>query len=172
LLHVAAPIIFRGKIHFTSLLKNLTEFGILKEMMVKSKSGFEEVAHTADLEIKAWGPDMESLFRAAADGMFHLSGIEELDQGVSAVKQIITLEAMDFEGLMILFLEELLYRLTEDYMMYEVGKLTISNEFSLKAQLKGSQIKAYQRDIKAVTYHNLNIRSTDRGYEVNIVFDI
>jgi SHS2 domain-containing protein len=141
-------------------------------MKDKSKSGFEEVAHTADLEIKAWGPDMASLFRAAVEGMFHLSGIEELEQGVSSVKQTITLEAMDFEGLMILFLEELLYRLTEDYMLYEVEKLTVSNDFSLKAQLKGSQIKAYQRDIKAVTYHNLNISSTDRGFEVNIVFDI
>jgi SHS2 domain-containing protein len=160
------------KKRFTRFLKNRPEFGILKEMKDKSKSGFEEVAHTADLEIRAWGKDMASLFLAAAEGMFHLSGIEDQDQGVSSVKQTITLEAMDYEGLMILFLEELLYRLTEDYMFYEVIKLTISNEFSLKAQLKGSQISSYQRDIKAVTYHNLNIRSTDRGYEVNIVFDI
>jgi SHS2 domain-containing protein len=141
-------------------------------MKGESISGFKEVAHTADLEIRAWGPDMETLFREAANGMFHLSGIEELDHGVSSVKQTINLEAMDYEGLMILFLEELLYRLTEDYMLYEVDSISISNEFSLKARIKGSQIKAYQRDIKAVTYHNLNIQTTDRGYEVNIVFDI
>ena len=79
---------------------------------------------------------------------------------------------MDFEGLLILFLEELLYRLTEDYMLYEIIKVNIESEFSLKAQLKGTQIKAYQRDIKAVTYHNLNIQRTDDGYSVNVVFDI
>jgi SHS2 domain-containing protein len=141
-------------------------------MKDNSRAGFEELAHTADLEIRVWGVDMASLFKAASEGMFVLSGIEELDQGVSAVKQTISLDAMDYEGLLILFLEELLYRLTEDYMMYEVQKLTISDEFTLKAQLKGSQIKSYQRDIKAVTYHNLNIRSTQGGYEVNIVFDI
>jgi SHS2 domain-containing protein len=140
--------------------------------MTDATAGFEEVAHTADLEIRVWGEDLESLFKQAADGMLHLSGVEDLDEGISSVMQTIKLEAMDFEGLLILFLEELLYRLTEDYMMYEVGKLSISNEFELKAQIKGTQIKSYQRDIKAVTYHNLNIRSTPSGYEVNIVFDI
>ena len=141
-------------------------------MAKDSKAGFEEVAHTADIEIRVWGSDMVSVFRQAAAGMIQLLGVEDLEGGISSVKQTIKLEAMDYEGLLILFLEELLYRLTEDYMMYEVGKLTISSEFSLKAQLKGTQIKSYQRDIKAVTYHNLNIITTASGYEVNIVFDI
>ncbi|MGB2963709.1 MAG: archease [Anaerolineales bacterium] len=141
-------------------------------MAKESSEGFEEVAHTADLEIRVWGSDMVSIFRQAAAGMIQLLGVDDLEGGISSVKQTIKLEAMDYEGLLILFLEELLYRLTEDYMMYEVGKLTISSEFSLKAQLKGTQIKSYQRDIKAVTYHNLNIKNTASGYEVNIVFDI
>lgn len=141
-------------------------------MVKESNEGFEEIAHTADLEIRVWGSDMVSIFRQAVAGMIQLLGVEDLNGGISSVKQTIKLEAMDYEGLLILFLEEILYRLTEDYMMYEVGKLTISSEFSLKAQLKGTQIKSYQRDIKAVTYHNLNIITTASGYEVNIVFDI
>jgi SHS2 domain-containing protein len=141
-------------------------------MMNTKTRGFEEVAHTADLEIRAWGKDLNSLFSAAADGMFHLSGIEEYEKGFSAIQEEISLDAMDFEGLLILFLEELLYRLTEDYMLFEVQKLTISDNFSLKAKLRGHQIKSYQRDIKAVTYHRLNIKETENGYSVNIVFDI
>ena len=141
--------------------------------MVKGKSsGFEEVAHTADLEIKVWGEDLPSLFVAAVDGMIHLSGVEEYEKGFSAVNETITLDAMDYEGLLILFLEELLYRLTEDYMLYLVTKLSIKSDFTLTAKLKGTQVRSYQRDIKAVTYHRLNIRETDDGYEVNIVFDI
>ena len=150
----------------------MQEFGILNVMVKESNEGFEEIAHTADLEIRVWGSDMVSIFRQAVAGMIQLLGVEDLNGGISSVKQNIKLEAMDYEGLLILFLEEILYRLTEDYMMYEVGKLTISSEFSLKAQLKGTQIKSYQRDIKAVTYHNLNIITTASGYEVNIVFDI
>lgn len=135
-------------------------------------TGFEELSHTADLEIRVWAPDLVSLFSAAADGMFHLSGIEDSEEGFSAVQESISLDAMDYEGLLILFLEELLYRLTEDYMMFSIDNLLISSEYSLNAKLKGTQIRSYQRDIKAVTYHRLNIQETAQGYEVNIVFDI
>jgi SHS2 domain-containing protein len=154
------------------LLKNLAEFGILKVMIKHTTAGFEELAHTADLEIRVWGEDMVSLFQQSAAGMIWLSGVEGLAEGISSVQQSISLEAMDYEGLLILFLEELLYRLTEDYMVYEIQKLSLTSEYTLKAELKGAQIKSYQRDIKAVTYHNLNIRTTVDGYEVNIVFDI
>lgn len=141
-------------------------------MMDIKAGGFEEVAHTADLEIKVWGKDLNSLFEAAAEGMFHLSGIEGYEEGFSAIREEISLNAMDYEGLLILFLEELLYRLTEDYMFFEIQRITIKDNFSLKAKLKGNQIKSYQRDIKAVTYHRLNIKETEDGYSVNIVFDI
>lgn len=134
--------------------------------------GFEEVAHTADLEIKVWGKDLRSLFTSAAEGMFHLLGIEGYEQGLSAVREEISLNAMDYEGLLILFLEELLYRLTEEYMRFSIDNLSLDDKFSLQAKLRGSQIKSYQRDIKAVTYHKLNIREVDKGYTVNIVFDI
>ncbi len=153
-------------------LKKSKEFGILRVMGNNKSAGFEEVSHTADLEIRVWAKDLESLFRQSAAGMVHLSGVEDLVEGISSVKQTISLEAMDYEGLLILFLEELLYRLTEDYMIYDIQKLSISTEYTLKANLKGSQIKSYQRDIKAVTYHNLNVRTTADGYEVQIVFDI
>ena len=140
--------------------------------MIDKLAGFEELSHTADLEIRVWGENLADLFSAAADGLFHLSGIEDYEEGFSAVKESISLEAMDYEGLLILFLEELLYRLTEDYMLFTIVNISISDDFSLKAKLKGTQIRSYQRDIKAVTYHRLNIRETNQGYEVNIVFDI
>ncbi|MCD4803813.1 MAG: archease [Anaerolineales bacterium] len=141
-------------------------------MIENKRAGFEELEHTADLEIQVWGEDLDSLFRQSAAGMIQLSGVEGLVEGISSVQQNISLEAMDYEGLLILFLEELLYRLTEDYMVYEIQELSVSSEYTLKARLTGAQIKSYQRDIKAVTYHNLNIRTTADGYEVNIVFDI
>ena len=143
-----------------------------ESMMNKKDTGFEEVSHTADLEIRVQAEDLESLFRGAANGMFYLCGVEDFEKAISSVTQSISLEAMDYEGLLILFLEELLYRLTEDYMYYKIGKITIDSEYSLKAKLTGNQIKSYQRDIKAVTYHNLNIERTEQGYAVNIVFDI
>jgi SHS2 domain-containing protein len=148
------------------------ELCILKDRMSDSHAGFEEVAHTADLEIRVWGKDLEELFKAAVEGMFHLCGVESPEEGSSTFKKTLDLQAMDYEGLLILFLEELLYHLTEDYQLLEVTKLSIGGEFQLKAQLKGTEIESYQRDIKAVTYHNLNIVKAGDGYTVDIVFDI
>jgi SHS2 domain-containing protein len=141
-------------------------------MMSKDKAGFEEISHTADLEIRVFAEDLETLFEEAAKGMFYLSGIIGHNKGISSVKQTISLEAMDYEGLLILFLEELLYRLTEDYMLFDLELIEFPSEYSLTAHLSGYQVKAYQRDIKAVTYHNLNIQRKEDGYSVNIVFDI
>ena len=78
------------------MLKKWPELCILKVMMNDKSAGFEEVSHTADLEIRVWGKDLASLFIAAAEGMFHLSGIEDYEDGFSAVKRTISLDAMDY----------------------------------------------------------------------------
>jgi SHS2 domain-containing protein len=38
--------------------------------------------------------------------------------------------------------------------------------------VEGAPIQTQSKEIKAVTYHNLEIRETSRGLEVSIVFDV
>jgi SHS2 domain-containing protein len=40
------------------------------------------------------------------------------------------------------------------------------------AEVEGAPVAAIARDIKAVTYHNLVVRETERGLEATIVFDV
>jgi SHS2 domain-containing protein len=42
----------------------------------------------------------------------------------------------------------------------------------LKADLSGASLEALAKQIKAVTYHNLHRRRTNRGLETEIVFDV
>jgi len=42
----------------------------------------------------------------------------------------------------------------------------------LKVEMSGAPILSLTKAIKAVTYHNLQVRPTARGYEVEIVFDV
>jgi SHS2 domain-containing protein len=42
----------------------------------------------------------------------------------------------------------------------------------LKVEMEGAQIVSTDKAIKAVTYHNLKIERTKRGFEVTIVFDV
>jgi SHS2 domain-containing protein len=44
--------------------------------------------------------------------------------------------------------------------------------YTLHAQLTGSQVQNIDKEIKAVTYHNLLVRQTGHGLHVNIVFDV
>ncbi len=134
-------------------------------------AGFEEVPHTADVELHVWGEDLATLFRQAAQGMFQLLGIEE-DSQEESIHRDLSLEAMDNEGLLILFLEELLYHIAEENIAYSIDQLSISPDNKLNASLVGRKIAGYRRDIKAVTYHYLDIRRYEGGMEVNIVFDI
>jgi SHS2 domain-containing protein len=42
----------------------------------------------------------------------------------------------------------------------------------LLAQVESAPIASLAKEIKAVTYHNLAIRQTERGLQANIVFDV
>ncbi len=42
----------------------------------------------------------------------------------------------------------------------------------LKVKMSGSPILSLSKSIKAVTYHNLQIRKTEFGFQVDIVFDV
>jgi len=42
----------------------------------------------------------------------------------------------------------------------------------LHAELSGDEVQNIAKEIKAVTYHNLRVRQTAQGYQVNIVFDV
>jgi SHS2 domain-containing protein len=43
---------------------------------------------------------------------------------------------------------------------------------ALAAIVRGSRVENLQKHIKAVTYHDLAIRSAGEGLEVTIVFDV
>ena len=43
---------------------------------------------------------------------------------------------------------------------------------TLTGRVRGGRPPEMQKHIKAVTYHDLKIRPTDRGLEVTVVFDV
>jgi SHS2 domain-containing protein len=139
--------------------------------MNDKNAGFREVDHTADLEIEVWGESLEALSRQAALGMNELLLIRwKEDQETLPVRQV-TVEAIDEEGLLVSFLSELLYLLEEERL---AGKrFAIAAEGGqLQAEVTCGRVKSYTRDIKAVTYHRLNIRRREGRLEANLVFDI
>lgn len=132
--------------------------------------GFREHAHTADWELEVWAPDLPSLLEQAARGMYALSGTK-LQKETQQVSKI-ALQAEDAEGLLVRFLSELLWLEQEKDIGFDGFDIRVDDQYNLLAELRGFAVASIEKEIKAVTYHNLAVEATPRGLRVNIVFDV
>jgi SHS2 domain-containing protein len=132
--------------------------------------GFREHAHTADWELEVWAPELPSLLEAAARGMYTLSGMQ-LQAGVRQTYSI-TLKGEDAESLLVRFLSELLWVQQSQGLGFDGFSIHIDPQYYLHAELFGNAIAKLDKEIKAVTYHNLAVQVTDQGLRVTIVFDV
>ena len=134
--------------------------------------GFREHAHTADWELEAWAPDLPTLLEQAARGMYALSGLRLT--GEPRHQQLLTLSAKDPESLLVQFLSNLLWIEENNHLGFDRFDIEITQDiaYNLHAQCYGSVMSGMDKEIKAVTYHNLAIHTTTLGLHVNIVFDV
>ena len=131
---------------------------------------FEEIEHTADLAIRAYGRDMRELFANAAQGMFALMVEPSLEE--SACQREVSLEATDYESLLVDWLNELIYLHEVEGETYSQFAIKTLSPRKLQAQVTGGPTKIKTRAIKAATFHELEVVKTDKGYEATIVFDV
>ena len=132
-------------------------------------AGYREIEHTADWELEVWAPDLPALFEQAARGMYALAGAR-LREG-ARLQHSLELEAHDAEDLLVAFLSELLYLGEDEGLGFDAYRIWVQGE-KLTAELSGAPLAGLDKEIKAVTYHNLNIQRGPRGLEARIVFDV
>lgn len=142
--------------------------GILINTMAQ-EAGYLEEAHTADWELRVWGPNLPVLLEQAARGMYRLAGV--CPKEASRESRTIEIEFSEPESLLVDFLSELLYLLETEYLVFDRFDLAIK-ENRLIANLRGAPLDSIDKEIKAVTYHNLVVRESERGLEANVVFDV
>jgi len=138
--------------------------------MFLPSAGFREQVHTADWELQVWAPDLPALLEQAARGMYALSGLR-LQPGPPQTRRL-ELHALDAESLLVRFLTELLWLGQQEGLGVDSFQLALDPDWTLRAELTGALILSLDKDIKAVTYHNLAVRQTPQGLEVEIVFDV
>jgi SHS2 domain-containing protein len=131
--------------------------------------GFKEVVHTADLAIKVWAEDFESLLRQSARGMYALMAIT-VDPSHHVTSTFMITDGSK-ETILVDFLNELLFLVEEKMEKYDAFSFTREDK-GLEITAQGSPIESIQREIKAVTFHNLDIRETDSGMTTKITFDV
>jgi len=135
---------------------------------------YEEFEHTADLGIRVYGNSLEGLFSNSAWAMMDL--ITDL-KGVKEDKSLdISLKAEDKESLLVRWLEEVLYYLEVKGIIFKSFEVKLDGEKRLKAEASGEDFEEGRhiltKEIKAVTYHTLEIKQSDSNWQAQIIFDV
>jgi SHS2 domain-containing protein len=131
---------------------------------------FEEIEHTADIAIRVRGRDLSELFANAAYGMAcQLADPGTVDQ---TVERQIKLDAYDAETLLVSWLGELLYLSEREECAFTDFEMLEVTPTHLRAVVRGGSVKEHRQHIKAVTFNELEIVHTDKGYETTVVFDV
>jgi len=141
---------------------------------------YEILPHTADLRIRARGKTREELFLNALRGMSAV--LQPLDavrgrpaavsRGGGDVRREVKLSSPDSASLLIDFLSEALALSQINREVYTDVTFDELAEKSLRGTLIGLPVSGLEKDIKAVTYHGVEIRETDAGYEATVIYDI
>jgi SHS2 domain-containing protein len=130
---------------------------------------FEELPHTADWALRVRAADLPALFVEAALGMNALSGAQPA--AGPRLSRVFEAKASDVESLLVLFLSELVYVAEQERMVFDAFEIELEDN-KLRVSMSGAPLLSLNKSIKAVTYHNLQVRQSEVGFEVEIVFDV
>ncbi len=137
-------------------------------------AGFELFDHTADVGIRAWAATMPELVRPAGAGLY--AAIGELAPGDAANSVAWAWTGDDAAVLLRDYLAELLTLFERDQLIVTHPDVVEFTPERLVVRAKTHRIdedrSALDREVKAVTYHDLSVRPIDGGYEATLIVDI
>ena len=128
--------------------------------------------HVADVRARVQGSTLPELFRAALEAMNEIAGPRRGDD-TPALTEVVSLTAPDTTVLLIDFLSEALTRGHILHGVFDRVEFSTLTDCALEARLEGYEVAHLVKDIKAVTYHEADVRENAEGqFETIIVFDI
>ena len=138
---------------------------------------YKQIDHTADIAYEVSGRSLEELFKASSEAWL-TSVVDATTFSKSEIKNI-KLTSFSKEQLLVDFLSELNFNLyTKKWLCCLVDELSIKrneDSWSLYANLIGDNLRSekhLKEEIKAITFHQMNIIEKGNGFSTLIVFDI
>lgn len=130
--------------------------------------------HTADLAVKVQGGDPKSVFENAAKALMHLM-IRGKPSGNVATRTF-SLKGQDLADLLVRWLGEVLYLLEGEHMVTTSVAVECLTSQHLKAVVEAVPFDPEKHEIlsevKAVTYHQIEVAEEDDHWEATFVLDI
>ena len=135
---------------------------------------FEILDHTADIGIIVYGEDLKTLFENAAKGFFHL--ITDLRRVSRRIERKIIIEGESLDRLMVDWLSDLLYLHDVENLLFKEFKVESIGNDGLKAIAKGELFRegvhVIKTEVKAVTYHRIEVRQEKGRWRAQVIFDL
>jgi SHS2 domain-containing protein len=135
---------------------------------------FEITEHTADVGIVARGQELRELFANAAVAMFHV--VADLDGVAERESRSVRVQGHDWESLLVHWLNELLYYLDAEGLLFRRFDIQELEPYRLGAIAWGERLDPERHQlkvgIKGVTRHLLEVRQEDGGWLARLVLDI
>ncbi len=132
------------------------------------------IDHTADVGICVRAPTLEKLFARAAWGMF--SVITDMNTVYSKEVTRVAVEADDRDGLLVRWLSELNFLHVTTHRLFSHFRIVFLGDQRLEAEVGGEPIETQRHtiytEIKAVTFHELELAHDDGGWKARIIFDV
>jgi len=130
--------------------------------------------HTADLRVCVVGRDLADLFQNAGLALFDL--IVESDLPATGETVALRVTGEDLPDLLINFLRELLYLWTGDEKVITMVDIKHISDTTVSARVTADRYTPkhhrIQNEIKAVTYHQIDVAPVQNGWQAVVVFDI
>jgi SHS2 domain-containing protein len=142
-------------------------------MSLGSNKYYEVIEHTADIGIRISGKSITEIFWKAIHATADLlsGGIETepvLERGFSSKEE-------NIKTALVSILEEVIYFFEKDLFLPSVCSVNIKEDF-YEVHLKGNTVSAEDIkngiEIKAVTYHQLEIKEMRDGFLATVIFDV
>ncbi len=135
---------------------------------------YKLIDHTADFGMQIFGSDAKDLFAGSAHAMFdQITDIKAL-KGMDECK--IHVIGYDWSDLMVNWLRELLYLWSGREILVKTTNILYLTEYELSANVKFDHYNPDQHvikgEIKAVTYHRIQVKSGPEEWEAVIIFDV
>ena len=142
--------------------------------MDSKKPDFTLIDHTADLGIIVRGRNLKILFEVAARSMMY---IMVKGKPVDTTKTFnLSVEGYDLADLMVRWLGEILYLFEGEHELVTGVEITSVSHSHLDATLEtvsfDTNLHEILCEIKAVTFHQIEVVKKDDHWETRIIFDL
>ncbi len=148
------------------------------------KRAITPIDHTGDVAFDLTADDLDTLFDTAREALVFAMFVTEPtrwieDRTVRGHRRIVLLDAPELDVLLVRWLEEVRYLVESEAVLAVAAEPRVErqgNGWRLTAVVRlaplAPEARKYSREVKAVTYHGLEVARTEEGWRARVVFDV